>query len=82
MGGVQSHNMPLTCPDCGNEKSFQVKTLQMHLLQVEETGLDVAEDGRPALLELLCDECESAVDLDSLDAEQRREVLLSLGARV
>jgi len=72
--------MALTCPDCGNRKSFQVKTLQMHLLQVEETGLfDAEADGDPAVLEVLCDECETAVDLDSLDPEQRPKVLRSLG---
>ena len=73
--------MALACPDCGNEKNFQVKTLQMHLLQVEESGIDVSDDGKPAVLELLCDECETALDLNGIDAGQKREVLLSLGAR-
>ena len=72
--------MALMCPDCGNRKSFQVKTLQMHLLQVEETGLFDAETyGDPAVLEVLCDECETAVDLGSLDADQQPKVLRSLG---
>ena len=73
--------MALACPSCGNEKNFQVKTLQMHLLQVEEARVDVSEEGRPAVLEVLCDECETAVDFEGIDAELRREVLLSLGAR-
>ena len=52
----------------------------MHLLQVEETGLFDAETyGDPAVLEVLCDECETAVDLGSLDADQQPKVLRSLG---
>ena len=73
--------MALACLSCGNEKNFQVKTLQMHLVQVEETRVDVAEEGRPAVLEVLCDECETSVDFQGIDAELRREVLLRLGAR-
>ena len=67
--------MSLTCPSCGNEKNFQVKTLQLHLLQVEGTGVDVSEESRPALLELLCDECETEVDFQTLDGDLRQEIL-------
>jgi hypothetical protein len=70
--------MSLTCPSCGNEKNFQVKTLQLHLLQVEETGIDVSDEGRPALLELLCDECEAAMDFLALEGELRQEILQKL----
>ena len=70
--------MSLTCPSCGNEKNFQVKTLQLHLLQVEEAGVDVSDEGRPALLELLCDECEAEVDFQTLDGELRQEILQKL----
>ena len=70
--------MSLTCPSCGNEKSFQVKTLQLHLLQVEETGVDVADEGHPALLELLCDECETEVDFQALESDLRQEILQKL----
>ena len=72
--------MAFACPSCGNEKSFQVKTLQLHLVQVEDGYVGVSEEGRPAVLEVLCDECETAVDFAETDDELRREVYLSLGA--
>jgi hypothetical protein len=59
-----------------------VKTLQMHLLRVTDGQLQPPqEEGRPALVELLCDECDSTVDLDSMDEGSRRELLATLGAR-
>jgi hypothetical protein len=74
--------LSLTCPNCGNSEAFLAKTLQMHLIRVSESQLEPAqEEGRPALVELLCDECESSLDLDALDEETRRELLLTLGAR-
>lgn len=74
--------MSLTCPNCGNSENFLAKTLQMHLLRVTD-GLvqPPQEEGRPALVEILCDECDSTVDLASLDDASRRELLLTLGAR-
>jgi hypothetical protein len=54
----------------------------MHLLRVSEEQLQPAqEEGRPALVELLCDECETSVDLDALDEDTRRELLVTLRAR-
>ena len=74
--------MSLTCPNCGNAENFLVKTLQMHLLRVANGQLQPPqEEGRPALVEVLCDECDSTVDLDGLDEPTRRELLSSLGAR-
>lgn len=74
--------MSLTCPNCGNSENFLAKTLQMHLLRVSDNQLQPAqEEGRPALVELLCDECESSLDLDALDEETRRDLLTTLGAR-
>lgn len=73
--------MGLTCPGCGNEQSFQVKTLQMHVVRVNGEQVDLAEEGRPAVLELLCDECEAEVDLHDVDDDLRREMLFTLGAR-
>ena len=74
--------MPLTCPNCGNAENFLAKTLQMHLLRVSDSQLQPSqEEGRPALVELLCDECESSVDVDTLDDETRRDLLTTLGAR-
>ncbi len=74
--------MPLTCPNCGNSENFLVKTLQMHLIRVADSQLQPPqEEGRPALVELLCDECDSSLDLDGLDETTRRDLHLTLGAR-
>jgi len=74
--------LPLTCPNCGNAENFLVKTLQMHLLRVADGQFQPPqEEGRPALVEVLCDECDGTVDLDALDESSRRDLLTSLGAR-
>ena len=74
--------MALTCPNCGNAENFLVKTLQMHLLRVSDGQLQPPqEEGRPALVELLCDECDSTLDLEALDEPVRRELMTTLGAR-
>ena len=73
--------MALTCPNCGNDRNFLVKTLQMHVVHLEDSRVDVAEEGRPAVLEVLCDECETALNFEELEESLRREVLLTLGAR-
>jgi hypothetical protein len=73
--------MPLTCPNCGNEKNFQVKTLQVHVLRLDETRVDVQDENRPAILEFLCDECETALNFEQFDDPLRKEILLTLGAR-
>ena len=73
--------MTLTCPNCGNDRNFQVKTLQMHVVSVEGGRVEVTEESRPAVLEVLCDECDSALKLEDLDDTVRREVLLTIGAR-
>ena len=39
------------------------------------------EEGRPALVEVLCDECDATVDVDSLDPATHRDLLGTLGAR-
>ncbi len=72
--------MGLTCPSCGNEQNFQVKTLQMHVVQVDGESVGLAQEGRPAVLEVLCDECESEIDLRDVDNDVRVEVLHLLGA--
>ena len=71
----------LTCPSCGNDQNFQVKTLQMHIVHVEDSRVEVSEEGRPYVQELLCDECETALNFDDVDEGLRKEVLLTLGAR-
>lgn len=73
--------MALTCPNCGNDKNFLVKSLQMHVVHLEDSRVEVSEESRPAVLEVLCDECDSALKLEELDDSIRREVLLTIGAR-
>ena len=73
--------MALTCPSCGNDQNFLVKTLQMHVVRLDDSRVDVSEEGRPAVFELLCDECETALNLDEIDEAVRKELLLTLGAR-
>jgi hypothetical protein len=74
--------LSLTCPNCGNAVNFLVKTLQMHLLRVDDGQIQPPqEEGRPALVELLCDECDGTLDLDGLDEATRRDLLVTLGAR-
>ena len=73
--------MALTCPNCGNARTFQVKTLQMHVVQLADERVDVTEESRPAVFEVLCDECETALDFAQVEERLRREVLLTIGAR-
>lgn len=73
--------MALTCPSCGNDQNFQVKTLQMHVVKLEDTRVEVTDESRPAVFEVLCDECETALNFDEVGDELRREVLLTIGAR-
>lgn len=74
-------SVALTCPGCGNDQNFLVKTLQMHVVHFDESRAEVSEEGRPAVLEVLCDECETALNLDDVDDAVRKELLLTLGAR-
>jgi hypothetical protein len=54
----------------------------MHLLRVADGQLQPPqEEGRPALVEVLCDECDATVDLDVLDDDTRRELRLTVGVR-
>jgi hypothetical protein len=71
----------LTCPNCGNGRNFQVKTLQVHVVQLDGERVDVTEESRPAVFEVLCDECETALDFSQVEETLRREVLLTIGAR-
>jgi len=73
--------MPLTCPNCGNDRNFLVKTLQMHVVHLDDARVEVNEEGRPAVIEVLCDECESALNFEDFDDTIRKEMLLTLGAR-
>ena len=62
--------MALTCPSCGNDQNFLVKTLQMHVVHLDDSRVEVSEEGRPAFLEILCDECETALNFDDVDEAQ------------
>jgi len=72
--------MELTCPNCGNERSFLAKTLQTHVVQSGGEELELTEQSRPAVFELLCDECETEIDFGALESDLRREMILLLGA--
>jgi len=73
--------MALSCPSCGNERNFLVKTLQMHVVELRESRVEANEEGRPAVIEVLCDECETAVNFSEFEEDVRNEMLLTLGAR-
>ena len=73
--------MALTCPSCGNDQNFLVKTLQMHIVQLRDSRVEANEEGRPAVIEVLCDECETALSIDEIDEGLRKELMLTLGAR-
>jgi hypothetical protein len=73
--------MALSCPSCGNARNFLVKTLQMHVIRLEDARVEVTEESRPAVLEVLCDECEMALNFDDVDEDVRKEIRLTLGAR-
>src|SRR4029079_16271983 len=71
----------LTCQNGGNDRNVLVKTLQMHIVNVEGSRVEVSEESRPAVLEVLCDECESALNFAEFEDTLRTEVLLTIGAR-
>ena len=77
----QETRVALTCASCGNDQNFLVKTLQMHVVHLDDSRVEVSEEGRPAVLEVLCDECENPLQLEDMDAGIRKELLLTLGAR-
>jgi hypothetical protein len=53
----------------------------MHVVHIEGTRVEIAEENRPAVFEVLCDECDTAMPFDQFDDETGREILLVLGAR-
>ncbi|MGE0443617.1 MAG: hypothetical protein AB7P99_00205 [Vicinamibacterales bacterium] len=71
----------LTCPSCGNDQNFLVKTLQMHVVHLDDSRVEVSEEGRPAVLVILSDVCETAMMFDDIDESLRKELLMTLGAR-
>jgi RNase P subunit RPR2 len=81
LSATKVKRMTLSCPNCGNERNFQVKTLQVHVVRLEDARVEVQEENRPAVLEMLCDECETEMKFEEVDEAVRKEVLLTLGAR-
>ena len=73
--------MTLTCPTCGNEENFVVKTLRMHVVHLEDSRIEVSDETQPAVLEGLCDECEAAVNIADLEESLRREMILTISSR-
>jgi RNase P subunit RPR2 len=78
---LEVESVTLTCPSCGNDRNFQVKTLQMHVVHLEDGRVEVSEEDRPTVLEVLCDECETALKFEEFEDTLRKEVLLTIGAR-
>ena len=72
--------MALTCPNCGNTQDFLVNTAQMHVVHVQEGRVDVAEETRPTVFEVLCDKCDTELNLEECDEMVRKELLLTVGA--
>jgi 5-methylcytosine-specific restriction endonuclease McrA len=77
----RSRALALTCANCGNDRNFQVKTVQMHVVHLEDERVEVSDEGRPAVLEVLCDECENPINFEEFEEALRREVMLTIGAR-
>ena len=73
--------MGLTCESCGNDKDFQVKTLQVHVVHVDDSSVEVSDESRPVVLEVLCDECETELNIEEIEENIRRELLLTIGSR-
>jgi hypothetical protein len=53
----------------------------MHVVRVEDARVDVTEETKPAVIEVLCDECDTALAFEETEDAIRKEVLLTLGAR-
>jgi hypothetical protein len=53
----------------------------VHVVQIEGERVEVAEEGRPGVIECLCDECDTTLTFDEVEDGLRKEILLTLGAR-
>lgn len=73
--------MGLSCPSCGNTQHFQVKTLQTHVVEIDEDHVGISHEDRPVVLDLLCDECEEELDLQQSDAGVRDQIAYAVGAQ-
>jgi hypothetical protein len=72
--------MALTCPNCGNTEEFLIKTAQIHVVRLHDGRIDVAEESRPSVFEVLCDQCDAELKLEEADDAVRKELLLTIGA--
>ena len=50
-------------------------------VQLRDSRVEANEEGHPAVIEVLCDECETALNFADFEEDVRNEVLLTLGAR-
>jgi hypothetical protein len=50
-------------------------------VHLEDSRVEVSEEERPQVLEVLCDECETALNFDEMDETIQKELRLTLGAR-
>ncbi len=75
--------MALVCPnpECGNRTNFLVKVVQAHVVTLENSHVEVVEEGRPSVLEVLCDLCDTEINFEEAEEALRKEVLLTIGAR-
>jgi hypothetical protein len=53
----------------------------MHVVSVDGGRVEVTEESRPAVFEVLCDECETELKFAEFEDTLRKEVLLTIGAR-
>jgi hypothetical protein len=53
----------------------------MHVVHLDDGRVEVSEESKPGVIEVLCDECETALNFDEAEDSIRKEVLLTLGAR-
>ncbi len=58
-----------------------MKTLQVHVVHVDDSRVEVSDESRPAVLEVLCDECETELNIEGMEENVRRELLLTIGSR-
>ena len=58
-----------------------MKTLQVHVVHVDDSRVEVSDESRPAVLEVLCDECETELNIEAIEENIRRELLLTIGSR-
>lgn len=73
--------MAMVCPNCGNARNFLVKTQQIYVVGVEDTRVNLVEDLPSTVLEVLCDECDTAIDFPSIEDDLRKEVCRTVGVR-